>query len=238
MQLWASIRTDELSVDVFLPASESKPLEGLVRTLQHGRIRNSRSLALSRMPHRTPAGLDLEAIEDAIAEARPRFDRRAEYANCDQCLTPRQRTLPEHALAGARLLIWRFSAVADTWQLSGRERSLIVGLAPETCVEKLLPWAIDHALLTRMRSIVEFWLCLHHCADDSGLSRRWLRTRLDDPPFCGRRPLDLLVAGQVAQVRRYLESMSTHLAQAQIRQSCDRSAAEANGEGVASSVVE
>jgi len=123
-------------------------------------------------------------------------------------------------LSRARSLIGRFSCVADTWRLSREERSRVVGLPGETSVETLLPWAIDSDLLTRVQLIVQIWLLLHQRVEDPALSRRWLRTRMDCPPFAGRAALDLMMRGQAHRARDYLGARASHIVEAEIRRAC------------------
>lgn len=222
MHLWTSFDACGITFEVLLPASEVEPLEGLVRSVRNGRVRAARPVALTHLPRAAPASVDRDAIEHAITELLAADRRSTCTSSCrNRHLVPPHGGMDPVALSRARFVIERFNSVADAWRLSRAERSLMVALPAETCVEFLLPWVMDPGLLSRMQCIVHVWLYLHQCVDDPSLSRRWLCARVGDPPFAGQRVVDLMVNGQTEAVWEYLSSMSLQRAEAEIRRVCE-----------------
>jgi len=104
-----------------------------------------------------------------------------------------------------------FFNLADRWQLGPDEQRALLGWPSRST---LFEWkrghvgALPYDTLTRLSLLLGIYKALHLLYPDDAFADEWVKMRNSNPLFANRRPLDLMVQGDVEglyTVRRLLD---------------------------------
>lgn len=91
-----------------------------------------------------------------------------------------------------------FDNIARRWGLDAHQRSQVLGSAEET------PPA--EPTLERISHIFAIYRAVHSLLPVEGRADGWMRAVNSAPPFSGRKPIDLIMEGELEAVRDYLRA--------------------------------
>jgi len=104
-----------------------------------------------------------------------------------------------------------FTAIADDWDLSSKERQAVLGLPASTyyaLLKRVERARLSPDTLERISYVLGIYKALRILLPRREAHLAWLRHPNADPGFAGAAPLGVMTAGKVAnlyRVRRYLD---------------------------------
>ncbi|MDQ2865531.1 MAG: MbcA/ParS/Xre antitoxin family protein [Candidatus Eremiobacteraeota bacterium] len=104
-----------------------------------------------------------------------------------------------------------FAAIAQEWNLNGKQRQFVLGLAPSTYyayAKRPDAARLSPDQLERISYVLGIYKVLRILLPRSAARSAWLKNSNADPEFGGAAPVDVMTAGKVAnlyRVRRYLD---------------------------------